>query len=45
MPGERSLARILLSVVTTETLFSDDFGAFRKERAELLAATAQALLQ
>jgi hypothetical protein len=45
MPGERSLARILLSSVTTETLFSDDFGAFRKERAELLAANAQALLQ
>jgi len=44
MPEGDDLAAILASAVTTETLFSDDFEAFREERAQLLAEVAEALI-
>lgn len=44
MPEGDDLAAILASAVTTETLFSDDFEAFRAERAQLLAEEAAKLI-
>jgi hypothetical protein len=45
MPEGSDLAEILRSAVTTETLFSDDFETFRRERADMLAKIAQALVE
>ena len=44
MPKDDDLAAVLRSAVTTETLFSDDFEAFRQERAQLLAEVASTLI-
>jgi hypothetical protein len=45
MPEGSDLADILRSAVTTETLFSGDFETFRRERADMLAKIAQALVE
>jgi hypothetical protein len=44
MPDGDELARILRGAGAPETLFDDDFDAFRGERAEMLAAVAQQLV-
>jgi hypothetical protein len=44
MPTGDDLAAILLSALTTETLFSDNFDAFREERALMLAEVASKLI-
>jgi hypothetical protein len=44
MPDGASLDAILESSVATSTLFSDDFYAFRDERADALAAIAGGLI-
>jgi hypothetical protein len=44
MPTGDELAPILSGAVTTEKLFTDDFEAFREERAGMLAAIADALI-
>jgi hypothetical protein len=44
MPTGDSLEPILAGAVTTETLFTDDFEAFREERAQMLAGIAAALI-
>lgn len=45
MPEGNDLAEILRSSLTTETLFSDNFKKFRRERAEILTKVAQALVE
>lgn len=44
MPTGDDLEALLASAVTTETLFSDDFEAFRQERALMLAKVATELI-
>ena len=44
MPTGDDLDGILSSAVTTETLFTDDFDAFRQERAQMLADIAAKLI-
>ncbi|HEY2140971.1 MAG TPA: DUF262 domain-containing protein [Solirubrobacteraceae bacterium] len=44
MPTGDDLDPILAGAVTSETLFTDDFDAFREERAGMLAAIAEALV-
>ncbi len=44
MPTGEDLEAIVSSVVTTETLFTDDFEAFREERAQMLADIAATLI-
>jgi hypothetical protein len=44
MPSGENLDAILRSAVARETLFADDFEAFRQERARMLADVATALI-
>jgi len=44
MPAGDDLAAVLAGALTTETLFSDDFAAFRAERASMLATVATQLI-
>jgi hypothetical protein len=44
MPKGDDLAAILSSALATDTLFSDDFEAFREERALMLAEVAAKLI-
>ena len=44
MPDGENLQMVLRSAVATDTLFNDDYEAFRAERAEMLADLARVLI-
>jgi hypothetical protein len=45
MPDGEELAKILRGAITTRTLFTDNFGQFTTERAQMLAQVAQTLIE